>query len=114
MIRLAPLQWATLAIAAAFTARAVLRLLQLEFNVLHFAVLGWPPWSVWAVSAAELAGVALLLSSRSFAVGAAILAVSAGAFVVTYAQAGAPEDGLGAAGLVLALAVLAATRRRSR
>lgn len=114
MIRLAPLQWATLAIAAAFTARAVLRLLQLEFNVLHFAVLGWPPWSVWAVSVAELVGVALLLSARSFLAGAAILAISAGAFVVTYAYAGAPQAGGGAAGLVLVLAVLAATRWRSR
>jgi len=90
MIRLPALQWATLALAAAFAARALLRLFQADFHVLHFAVLGWPPWAVWVVSAAELAGAMLLLRPRTFVAGAAVLAAVTGAFVAVYARAGAP------------------------
>jgi len=42
-MRIAPLQLATLAIASVFVARAAVRMVQPEFNILRFAVLGWPP-----------------------------------------------------------------------
>lgn len=106
MIRIAPLQLAALAIAAIFVARAVLRLLHPEFNILRFAVMGWSPWMLWAVSAAELAGAALLLRPESLRLGAALLAVVAGAFLWTYVRLGVPEAGFGAAGMLAALAGL--------
>ena len=112
MIRISPQQFAALAIASVFVAQAVLRLVQPEFNVLRFAVLGWPPWAVWAVSAAELVGAALLVRGDSFRLGALVLAAVAGAFVFAYARAGAPEAGLGWGGLLVALIGLAWWRRR--
>lgn len=108
-----PLRFATLLVASIFVARAALRLIHPEFNVLRFAVLGWPPWSVWVVSAAELAGAALLAGAASFRVGAATLGLVAGAFVWTYARLGVPEAGLGSAGLLAALIGLALWRAAS-
>jgi len=70
MIRARPLQVATIVIAAIFAARAALRLTHPEFNILRFAVLGWPAWSLWAVSLAELAGAVLLVRSATFRLGA--------------------------------------------
>lgn len=109
-LRISPLTLATLAVASVFVARAVLRLVHPEFNVLRFAVLGWPPWAVWAVSAAELAGAALLAGAASFRAGAALLGLVAAAFVWTYARLGVPEAGLGSAGLLAALIGLALWR----
>jgi len=110
-MRLGPLQLATLAIALVFVARAVLRLVQPEFNILRFAVLGWPGWAVWAVSAAELIGAALLLRAETFRFGVLLLAVVAGAFLLTYVRIGVPEAGLGNAGMLLALAGVLLLRR---
>lgn len=111
MIRVPPLQAATIVIAAIFAARAVLRLTHPEFNILRFAVLGWPAWSLWAVSLAELAGAVLLVRSATFRVGALLLAAVAAAFLVTYFRIGAPEAGLGSAGLLGALLGVAILRR---
>ncbi len=112
MMRVTTLQLVTLAIAAVFVARALLRMVQPEFNVLRFAVLGWPPWSVWAVSFAEVVGAALLVQAVTFRIGALLLAAVAGAFLVTYLRSGAPEAGLGSAGMLLALAGLVLLRAR--
>lgn len=114
MIRVSAQQFAVLAIAAIFVARAALRLAQPEFNVLRFAVLGWAPWAVWAVSAAEIVGAALLMRAATFHLGALALAGVAGLFVVTYMRMGVPEAGLGAAGLLAALAGLALLRHHPR
>jgi hypothetical protein len=111
MIRISPLQLATLAIAAIFVARAMLRLTHPEFNILRFAVLGWPAWALWVVSAAELAGAALLLRAGSFRFGAWLLTAVAAAFLVTYFRIGVPTAGLGSAGLLAALLGLAILRR---
>lgn len=112
MMRVSPLQLATLAIAAVFVARALLRLAQPEFNVLRFAVLGWPPWSVWAVSLAELVGAALLVQAATFRFGAVLLAATAAAFLLTYLRIGVPAAGLGSAGMLLALAGVVMLRGR--
>jgi hypothetical protein len=112
MIRVSPWQLAALAIASVFVARAVLRLVQPEFNILRFAVLGWPPWAVWVVSAAELGGAALLLRVAMFRLGALILAVVATAFLFAYLRAGYPMAGLGSAGMLIALGGLALLARR--
>jgi hypothetical protein len=112
LIRISTQQVAALAIASVFVAQAALRLVQPELNILRFAVLGWPPWAVWAVSAAELVGAALLVRAGSFRFGALVLGAVAGAFVFVYARAGAPEAGLGWGGLLLALTGLAWWRRR--
>ena len=101
--RISPLRFATLLLASIFVARAALRLAQPEFNVLRFAVLGWPPWAVWVVSVAELAGAALLLHVASFRIGASVLALVCIAFSWTYASIGVPEAGLGSAGLLAAI-----------
>jgi hypothetical protein len=113
-MRISPLQLASLAIAAMFVARALLRLAQPEFNILRFAVLGWPPWAVWAVSGAELAGALLLIRTPTRYLGAALLALVAGAFLLTYVRLGVPEAGLGAAGLLVALAGLLLLQRWER
>ena len=65
---------------------------------------------MWAVSAAELAGAALLAGAASFRAGAALLGLVAAAFVWTYARLGVPEAGLGSAGLLAALIGLALWR----
>jgi hypothetical protein len=114
MIRIPALQLAAVVVASIFAARAVLRLARLEFYVLHFAVLGWPAWAVWALSAAELAGALLLLRRATFLPGAALLALAAGSFVFAYLRAGAPMEALGPGGLLLALAGLAFLRRPHR
>ena len=114
MIRLPAAQWATLALAAAFAARALLRMFQVDFYVLHFAVLGWPPWTVWAISIAELAGAVLLLRPSTFFPGAVVLAGVTGAFVAAYARADAPAAGLDMAWFMIALLILAALRWRGR
>lgn len=111
MIRVPPLQAATIVIAAIFAARAALRLTHPEFNILRFAVLGWPAWSLWVVSLAELAGAVLLVREASFRYGALLLAAVATAFLVTYVRLGVPEAGLGAAGLLAALLGVAMLRR---
>lgn len=113
MIRLRPLQIAILAVAAVFVAHAALRLVQPEFNILRFAVLGWPPWSVWAVSAAELAGAALLLRVATFRYGALVLAAVSLLFLATYVRIGVPEAGMAPAGMLVALAGVALWRRIS-
>lgn len=114
MKRLPLLQLAIIVMASIFAARGVLRLARLEFNVLHFAVLGWPAWAVWAISAAELAGALLLLRRATFPAGAALLGLVAGAFVFAYLRAGAPLEALGPGGLLLALAGIALLRRPHR
>jgi uncharacterized membrane protein YphA (DoxX/SURF4 family) len=114
MTRPSLLQLATFAIALVFAAHGALRLSHPEFNILRFAVLGWPPWSVWAVSTAEIAGAILLLRTASFPVGAVVLAVVSGAFLLTYARIGSPEAGVGSAGMLAALAGLALLRRARR
>ncbi|MFU8894788.1 MAG: hypothetical protein ACNA8J_00225 [Gammaproteobacteria bacterium] len=106
------LQIAVLAIASVFVARALLRLWHPEFNILRFAVLGWAPWTVWAISAAELLGAVLLLKTPTFRLGVAVLAAVSGAFLVTYARIGVPEAGLGSAGLLAALGGLYLLRQR--
>lgn len=111
MIRVPPLQVATIVIAAIFAARAALRLSHPEFNILRFAVLGWPAWSLWAVSCAELAGAVMLVRDKSFRYGALLLAAVAVAFLVTYLRIGVPEAGLGSAGLLAALLGVAMLRR---
>ena len=103
MIRVPPLQAATIVVAAIFAARAALRLTHPEFNILRFAVLGWPAWSLWVVSLVELAGAILLVSGETFRFGALLLAGVAIAFLVTYLRIGVPEAGLGSAGLLAAL-----------
>lgn len=103
--------FATLLIASIFAARALLRLAQPEFNVLHFAVLGWPPWTVWGSSALELVGALLLLRRDTFPVGAALLAAISVAFAWAYASAGTPAAGLGSVGLLVALVGLMLRRR---
>lgn len=112
MIRIPPLQFALVLLASIFAARAALRLVQQEFYVLHFAVLGWPAWAVVATSLAELAGALLLLRRVTFPFGAVLLGGVAGAFVFAYLRAGAPVEALGPGGLLLALAGLAFLRRR--
>ncbi|NGX17256.1 hypothetical protein [Wenzhouxiangella sp. XN24] len=114
MIRLPAVQWATLALAAAFAARALLRVFQADFHVLHFAVLGWPPWAVWAISLAELGGAVLLLRPATFFPGAVVLAGVTGAFVAVYVRADAPAAGLDMAWFMIALFILAALRWRGR
>jgi hypothetical protein len=111
MIRIPLLQLAIILLAAIFAARAALRLVQHEFYVLHFAVLGWPGWAVWAISAAEVAGALLLLRRETFAPGAALLGLAAGAIVYAYLRAGAPVEALGPGGLLLALGGLAFLRQ---
>lgn len=103
MIRIPLLHLATLLLASVFVAQAVLRLVQLEFNILRFAVLGWPAWAVWAVSAAELLGAAALLYRPSFAPGAALLALVCIAFAWTYASLGVPEAATQPLALVAAI-----------
>jgi hypothetical protein len=114
MSRIPMLQLATIVVASIFAARAALRLAQVEFNVLHFAVLGWPAWSVWVISAAEIGGALLLLRRATFPLGAALLGFAAGAFVFAYLRAGAPVEALGPGGLLLALAGIAFLRRPHR
>lgn len=114
MIRIPPWKLATLAVAAVFAARAGLRLAQPEFNILHFAVLGWPPWALWVVSGIELLGAALILRRATFFPGALLLAGVAGAFVFTYLNHGAPEASRGAVGMLVALAGLVLLRRHHR
>jgi hypothetical protein len=111
MSRFTFVQAATIAVALVFVAQAALRLAQPEFNILRFAVLGWPPWSVWAVSAAELFGAAMLLRAGSFQFGALLLAVVAVSFLWTYAALGVPEAGMGWGGMLVALAGLTLLRR---
>ena len=111
MIRIPPLYFATMMVASIFVARAALRLLQPEFNILRFAVLGWPPWAVWTVSAAEILGAILLLGDRTFGAGAALLALVSAAFLWAYAGVGVPAAGLGSAGMLAALAGLVLLRR---
>lgn len=111
MIRIPPLYFATLVVASIFVARAALRLVQPEFNILRFAVLGWPPWAVWAVSAAEILGAVLLLRDQTFRAGAVLLALVAAAFLWTYAAIDVPAAGLGSAGMLAALIGLALLRR---
>jgi hypothetical protein len=108
------MQFAVLVVAALVVARGALRLVQLEFNILRFAVLGWPPWAVWAVSAAEILGALLLLYKSSFLAGACLLAATAGGFVLTYLWLGAPEASWGPAGVLAALLGLALLRARER
>jgi uncharacterized membrane protein YphA (DoxX/SURF4 family) len=114
MTRPTLLQVATFAIALVFAAHGVLRLLHPEFNILRFAVLGWPAWSVWAVSIAEISGAILLVRTASFPLGAVVLAIVSGAFLLTYARIGSPEAGVGSAGLLSALLGLAFLRRARR
>ncbi|NHA13862.1 hypothetical protein [Thioalkalivibrio sp. XN279] len=114
MIRIAPLPLAIIMLASIFAARAALRLAQAEFYVLHFAVLGWPAWAVWAVSIAELAGALLLLQRATFPAGAILLGLVAGSFTFAYLQAGAPVEALGPGGLLLALGGIAFLRRLPR
>ena len=114
MNRIPMLQVAAVVVASIFAARAALRLAQPEFNVLHFAVLGWPAWAVWLISAAELAGALLLLRRKTFPAGAALLGLVAGAFTFAYLRAGAPLEALGPGGLLLALAGIAFLRRQHR
>lgn len=111
MKRFPLVQVAIVVVASIFAARALLRLARIEFNVLHFAVLGWPAWAVWVISAAELAGALLLLRRTTFAPGAALLGLAAGAFVFAYLRAGAPVEALGPGGLLLALAGITLLRR---
>jgi hypothetical protein len=114
VIRIPPLQVALIFLASIFAARAVLRLAQFEFNVLHFAVLGWPAWAVWAFSIAELAGALLLLRRATLSFGALMLGLVATAFAVAYLRAEAPVEALGPGGLLLALAGIAFLRRPQR
>lgn len=111
MIRIPPLYFATMLVASIFVARAALRLLQPEFNILRFAVLGWPPWAVWAVSIAEILGAVLLLRDETFRAGAALLGIVSAAFLWAYASVGVPAAGLGSAGMLAALIGLAVLRR---
>lgn len=113
MKRFPLVQAAIIVVASIFAARALLRLVRIEFNVLHFAVLGWPAWAVWVISAAELAGALLLLRRSTFGPGAALLGLAAGAFVYAYLRAGAPVEALGPGGLLLALVGIAVLRRPS-
>lgn len=113
MSGLRSLHAAVLAIASIFVARALLRLWHPEFNILRFAVLGWAPWAVWAISAAELSGALLLLRTSTFRLGLAVLAVVSGAFLVTYARLGVPAAGLGSAGLLAALGGLYLLHQRA-
>jgi hypothetical protein len=110
--RLSAVQIATLAVASIFVARAALRLAQLKFNILRFAVLGLPPWAVWGVSAAELIGAALLVRVATFPAGAALLASVALLFLLAYARAGVPAAGMDSVGLLIALSGLALLRSR--
>jgi len=114
MIRIPPLQFATLLVASLWVAQALLRVLHAEFNILRFAVLGWPPWAVWATSAAEIAGALMLLHPRSFAWGGILLALVAGLFLWTYAGMGALQAGYGHGGLLAAVAGLLLLRRLRR
>lgn len=113
MIRVSWRQFAVLAIASIFVARAALRLLQPEFNILRFAVLGWAPWAIWAVSVAEIVGAALLVRATTFRLGALVLAAVAGLFLAAYLRIGVPAAGLGAGGLLAALAGLVLLRRHA-
>jgi len=110
VIRIPPLYFATMLVASIFVARAALRLLQPEFNILRFAVLGWPPWAVWMVSAAEILGAVLLLGNKTFGAGAALLVLVSAAFLWAYAGVGVPAAGLGSAGMLAALVGLAVLR----
>ena len=114
MIRIPLLPFAIILLASIFAARAALRLVQHEFYVLHFAVLGWPAWAVWVVSIAELAGALLLLQRATFPFGAILLGLVAAAFTTAYLLAGAPVEALGPGGLLLALAGIAFLRRPRR
>jgi hypothetical protein len=111
VIRLRPLQVAVIVIAAIFVARAALRLAQPEFNILRFAVLGWPPWSMWAISVAELIGAALLFHVATFRYGVLVLATVSLLFLATYMRIGVPEAGMASAGMLVALAGVALWRR---
>lgn len=75
---------ATALVALVFSAEAALRLARLEFYVLRFAVLGYPPWMVWAVSLAQMAGAAMLLWPGTFRAGVSILGVVSAGFLVTH------------------------------
>lgn len=110
MIRIPALRFATLLVASLWVAVALLRMLHAEFNILRFAVLGWPPWAVWAISATEIAGALMLLHPRSFAWGATFLGLVAGLFLWTYAGMNAIQAGYGHAGLLAAVVGLAVLR----
>lgn len=103
MIRVPPLQFATLLLASVFVAQAVLRIAQLEFNILRFAVIGWPAWAVWVVAATELLGALALLQRASFKAGAVLLALVCIAFAWTYASLGVPEAAYRPVALVAAI-----------
>lgn len=75
---------AAAALALVFSVDGALRLARLEFHVLRFAVWGYPPWTVWAVSLAQIGGAFLLLWPRTFAVGAWLLALVSAGFVLTH------------------------------
>jgi hypothetical protein len=75
---------ATLAMAVVFSIDGALRLARIEFHVLRFAVWGYPPWAVWAVSLGQILGAALLLWPRTFAAGAWLLAAISAGFVATH------------------------------
>lgn len=75
---------ATVAIALVFSVDGALRLARLEFHVLRFAVWGYPPWTVWAVSLAEIAGAFLLLWPGTFGAGVALLGSVAAGFAGTH------------------------------
>ena len=81
-------QLATLVVAIVFAGRAAWRVGTLEFSVLQFAVLGLPPWSVWAVSATELGGALLVLWRRTFFPGVLLLLLATGLLAAAYFAAG--------------------------
>lgn len=88
MNRMVVAQLATLVLALVFAGRAAWRVGTLEFSVLQFAVLGLPPWAVWAVSAAELGGSLLALWRRTFAAGIVLLLLATGVLAAAYYTAG--------------------------
>jgi hypothetical protein len=88
MNRILAAQLATLVLAIVFAGRAAWRVGTLEFSVLQFAVLGLPPWAVWAVSAAELGGALLVLWRRTFFPGVLLLLLAAGLLAAAYFAAG--------------------------
>ncbi len=111
MNRSAAAHAATLALATIFAAEGLLRLTRLEFHVLQFAVWGYPPWSVWAVSIGQVVGAALLLWRSTFPAGVALLGFISAAFVFTHVASGDGWVVLAPLALLAGLAGLAMLRR---
>jgi hypothetical protein len=102
---------ATVVLAVVFSIEGTLRLARIDFHVLRFAVWGYPPWAVWAVSLGQILGAGLLLWPRTFAAGAWLLAAISAGFVATHVASGDGTVVFAPLAMLAGLGGLAAMRR---